>query len=134
MDKFKSWLVKFMYGRYGVDQLYRGILGTGIVLLVINLFAQTLIIAAITWILFLWAFYRAFSKNIAKRRRENNHYLQLIAPIKKSLIFKRIRDIGHYRYRRCSNCKQIMRLKRKPGKHSLVCPKCQTKMDVRIIV
>lgn len=135
MNNFRNKLIKFMYGRYGTDQLYKGIFGMVILLLILNLFIGSTIISSVSTLLLILATYRVFSKNIYRRQKENAQYLKLMAPLKKSfrLTSKRLKDIKSYRYRKCPNCKKTLRLKRKVGSHKTVCPKCGTKMDVRIL-
>ena len=36
LKRFKDWLIRFMYGRYGVDQLYYGLFGLWIILTVVG--------------------------------------------------------------------------------------------------
>lgn len=123
-----------MYGRYGIDKLYQGLLTFALLLIVINMMTQSSIISGIVMILLVGAYYRVLSKDIYKRQKENTQYLKLIAPVKQSfkLTYKRIKDIQTYRYRKCPNCHQTLRLKRKVGKHQTICPKCKTTMDVNI--
>lgn len=135
MNQLKVKIAEFMQGRYGADQLYRALNISIIVLLVINIFVQSLILSGIFWLVFIVSYYRVLSKNIYKRQLENNKYLQLKARVEKQLRLpiRRIKEIRTHRYKKCPNCKQVMRLKRKPGKHSVVCPSCKNKVSVRIL-
>lgn len=135
MNQFKYKIAQFMQGRYGVDQLYRALNFTIIGLLILNLFLQSTIISVIFWVVFIISYYRVLSKNILKRQSENSRYLSILYQAQKKLRLpiRRIKEIRTHRYRKCPKCKQVMRLKRKSGKHSVVCPNCQNKMTVRIM-
>lgn len=134
MDKFRNRLIKFMYGRYGTDQLYFGIFAVAFTLMIINMFVGSAILSGLTSALLLIGFLRVFSKNIYRRQRENVYFLKIAKPVIKSakVKYKRLRDVKSYRYRKCPDCQQTLRLKRKTGKHKTVCPKCGTKFDVVI--
>ena len=73
MEKFQ----KFMYGRYGVDELYKFLMYTYILLVIINLFIKSNIISIIELIIFIVMFYRFFSKKIYKRSTENVKFLKI---------------------------------------------------------
>lgn len=55
--------LRFMEGRYGVDQLYRVLLISGAILVILSnvIFPYVFLLAG--WILIIWAFYRAFSRD-----------------------------------------------------------------------
>lgn len=122
-----------MYGRSGPDSLYKASLVLYIVLMVINIFARSVIISVLMWALFIWAMYRCFSKNIYKRQQENIRYLQLSDKVKKrfSMTKTMLTDKEHY-YKKCPHCKTVLRLPRRKGKHMTVCPKCSGKIQVKI--
>jgi len=133
-NKLKWKFAKFMYGRYGVDQLY---IAGGILFIVLQLlqifinipFLNILLLAFI-----LWLFYRVFSKNIAARQAENQKFLKFTQFIKsqwKKLV-RRIKDITSHRYRTCSECKATLRLPRKRGTHKARCPRCSHLFEVKI--
>lgn len=71
MEKFKDKLIRFMYGRYGVDQLYYALFIAYFVLMAINMFLRW----PLFWLLMLadlvWMIFRMFSRNHAARQREN---------------------------------------------------------------
>ena len=71
-----NWLRKFMYGRYGVDELYKFLFILYIITFIINIFIRSQILEIIGLIIVLITFYRVFSKNIYKRSKENRNYLK----------------------------------------------------------
>ena len=41
MKNFRQKLMSFMYGRYGVDELYYGLFGLWLALIIVNMFAHS---------------------------------------------------------------------------------------------
>ena len=131
---FRQRIARFMYGRYGMDQLYNFTLIACLVLLVINIFVRSYIISLVEYALLIWALWRTFSKNIVKRRIENQKYLQIQGKVVKffDLIRCRFRDRKTHVYRKCPGCKNNLRLPRKKGTHTVNCPCCHKSFDVTI--
>lgn len=132
---------RFMYGRYGLDQLYRGLLYIYLGLIIIAMILGRTIdmriyhvisIAAAALIIF--AFFRIFSKNIQKRRDENNKWLVFENGVKRE--FRLMRDKFKFRkthiFKKCPNCKTVLRLKRVKGKHNVKCPNCKNDFEVKV--
>jgi len=124
-----NWLKKFMYGRYGADQLSRALLILSFVLIVIaGLLPRNLSsLTAIGYIPTLVCIFRIFSKNIYKRKQENYKYLtfenSMIKWFKQKL--NRAKDSKTHKYFTCPDCKQKLRVPRGHGKISVTCPKCK---------
>ena len=123
---------KFMQGRYGVDELYKFLLGLYFSLFVVNLFFKSFILEIIGLVIVIFTFYRFFSKNISKRRRENRWYLRvkniLIKPFLQ--IKRNYKDRDYYVYKKCMGCKSILKLPlpKKRGIQKVKCPKCKKKI------
>lgn len=130
LDRFN----RFMYGRYGADALYYTLLIVFLLLGFINTFLRSYILLIAADVLFIWALFRYFSKNIYQRREENRRFLDIIAKIKRffKLNRDRIRDFKICRYRKCRYCKSILRLPVRRGSHSVRCPRCQRSFKVHI--
>lgn len=134
MNKLRTKFIRFMYGRYGVDQLYYALFAMWGVTALINCFVNSVILSILGTALAVWMIWRSLSRNIQKRRAENEKFLVLWKPVKSWLILQRdrIRDRKTARYRRCSHCRAIVKLPVKKGKHTVVCPRCRERFDVRI--
>lgn len=129
-EKFK----RFMIGRYGLDQLYIGMLVLYFVLLFFSRwFMPALMTGAMTVVITL-AVFRMFSKNIRVRQRENAVYLSVLYRVKKMVrqIVQRMKDLPSKRYRQCPTCGVTLRLPKKRGKHKTTCPKCGTSFEVKV--
>ena len=77
---FREKLIRFMQGRYGIDQLSKFILVIGVVCVLISaLFGDhpaALIPYFLGWILVIYSYYRVFSRNVTKRYAENQTFLR----------------------------------------------------------
>lgn len=135
MGNFKNKLAQFMYGRYGTDQLYLALIVAYLVLLVANSFISSAIISGFMSVILILIIFRALSRNIYKRSRENEKFMKFFKPIKGSgaLQIRRIKEIKTHRFRKCPHCKKVLRLKRVRGKHTVKCPSCNKEFEVRIL-
>lgn len=129
---FKDRFIRFMYGRYGVDQYSKFLLGVSIVLCILNIFIPSgffkLALEAIFWALLIFSYYRIFSKKIYKRAAENEKYLRKTDKIRRKLNSKKSEWVNRnvYKYYSCPNCKQRIRVPKGRGKIKIRCPKCGT--------
>lgn len=127
-----NWFKKFMQGRYGLDEFSKAIIVLAIILGVLGAITDISIIALLSNGLMIYFIYRTFSKNIHKRFLENEYINQeILKPIKKQFsIYKvKIEDSKKFKYFKCPNCKQQLRVPRGKGKLTITCPKCNTKFD-----
>lgn len=123
-----DWLRKWMYGRYGVDQLTIGLLILSIVLSFIMSPFHNVLLQLCTYVPIGIGYYRICSKQIYKRQQENNRFLHYYLPVKKRcLIFiRRIKECRTHKYFKCPQCGQTLRVPRGKGKLAITCPKCHT--------
>ena len=134
MGKIKTALYRFMYGRYGSDSLNKALLWTYAVMLlvhmILSLFVESawyyLIYTVLSWALVIFIFYRMMSKNIAKRRRENERFVGFF-----KLLKNRFKDRRTHVYRKCPKCRAVLRLPKAKGKHKVVCPRCKHRFEVK---
>ncbi|HWQ74287.1 MAG TPA: hypothetical protein VN441_03140 [Syntrophomonas sp.] len=140
MKNFKDKLVRFMSGRYGIDQLYYALLAVFFVLAVADALIRSPTISALLGILIygvlIWMVFRTFSRNVYQRRLENEKFMKLWNPVKarSSLTIRRIKEIKTHRFRQCPHCQAILRLPRRAGKHTVKCPRCHNKFEIRILL
>lgn len=136
MGNLKEKLASFMYGRYGIDQLYYAIIAAYFVLGVTTIFIHSPIIRILMWADVMWMIFRLLSRNISKRRMENEKFIKLWNPIKAKgiLTIRSIKEAKTHRFRTCPHCKKVLRLPRSPGKHAVNCPCCHKDFEVRILL
>lgn len=133
MEKLKNKFIAFMYGRNGPDKLYRASAAVFMVLTVINIFVHSVILGVLSWAVFIWTMFRCFSKNVYKRGLENRAYLRLEEKvIKKFGMTKTILTDKEHCYKKCRRCKAYLRLPKRSGTHTAICPKCGEKFTVKI--
>lgn len=136
---FRARLARFFMGRNGPDALYY--LAFALSLLAIffgGIFAEKpwlrLTFSALYFVFFGYGMFRFFSRNIAKRRRENAVFLRawrkLTLPFRR--VFLRIRDRKTHIFRKCPACKCTLRLSRIPGEHTVRCPSCGNRFPVNV--
>ena len=126
-----KWFYKFMYGRYGSDQLNMTLIVLSLILSLLGGFFKPLVI--ISYICLVLCMYRMFSKQIYKRRNENTIFMNKTLPIQK--WYKRTKNKWKYRnthkYFKCPSCKQYLRVPKGKGKIEITCPHCHHHFDKR---
>ncbi len=150
MGRFREKMYRFMYGRYGADDLYRFLMVLFWVTWLAEIIAVTVIpegvaksVAEAVFAVFLvsivvWSTYRMISKNIYKRRRENERYLMARGVARRLFCGNTSRktrsgnrDDYAYIFRDCTKCGCTLRLPRRRGKHSVKCPRCSHSFFIR---
>ena len=134
MGKLKNKIAVLMYGRYGNDTLNQVLTIVYFVCLValtiVGIFVKhilfwiigaSIIIALLSYITF-----RMMSKKIYARRRENEKFCGFF-----KLQRNKFRDRKTHVYRKCKSCKAVLRLPKAKGKHTVVCPRCKNRFEVR---
>lgn len=124
--KLGAGLQRFFEGRYGLDNLSKTMLWTGLILYLIDLFANTGIISLLGMVLFVLVLVRMMSKNKEKRASENRKYLARVHGIrtKFSQAKARFANRKEYKYVRCPGCRSWIRLPRGAGQLSVRCKSC----------
>lgn len=139
--RFRDKLIRFMYGRNGLDKFGRFLFVIYLILVIcqwiVSIFTPPLvsfIMSGIVMLLAFYIFFRAFSRNLVKRQAENYKYVRFSSKIKTffSLQKSKIRDRKTHVYRKCPRCKAVLRLKKIKGKHRAVCPRCSGSFDVKV--
>lgn len=122
----RDFLRKILYGRYGVDQLSFALVISSVVLSILHSITHMRILYFVSSVFIVWAIFRMFSKNFTKRQKENQMWLSISTKGKKSSLkyYHRLKDLPHYRYYKCINCKQTIRVPRGKGRVEIRCPKC----------
>lgn len=124
-------LVKFMSGRYGVDQLYRFLLLCivlctllGVALADFPFFGS--FFSAVSYLLIGWTIYRIFSRKIEKRYLENLHYLEWMGSMHQHMRMskEKFQQRKDYKFFVCPTCKTNLRVPKGKGKINITCSKC----------
>lgn len=134
MHNFREKLTRFMYGRYGMDALGKGLLAAYIALNLLNLFAGSSVVYGLSVAALLVCAFRILSRNHGARAKENRLYTEFYERARRWVrMHKNMwRDRKTHVYRECPGCGVVVRLPKKAGEHVCVCPKCKTKFGVKV--
>ena len=126
MNNFKARLYRFMAGRRGMDQFSMALYVAGLVLYILALFTRIGLFNLLSLAAWIFAIYRAFSRNIARREKENRWFLSKYQPLKKrvSQAWVRFKNRKIYKYYRCPKCKSWLKLPRNVGEKTVTCGHC----------
>ncbi len=139
--RFRDSLMRFFRGRYGVDELNKFLFVVYVViylaLFIAELFVKhpvMLIFHLLLTVMTVILFARMLSRSIYKRQAENRKYLALRDKLLGwfRLQKNKYRDRKTHVYRKCPDCKAVLRLKKVKGEHRAACPRCAKSFDVYI--
>ena len=134
MSKFRDKIQRFFYGRNGNDKLNNFIFFLYIVSFIIYLFIRHYIVIIASAILLILYTYRMLSKKLYVRQKENAVYVKITTAIKRPFLrfFHRIRDRKTHVYKKCPNCKRVLKLRKVKGEHTVKCPVCANHFKIKI--
>lgn len=125
---------KFMYGRYGADNLSRFLSVVSLIILLASMFCRGIaqsVLFALALAIIIYSYVRVFSKNLSARRSENYKYLQRKQKI--TSWFSMRRDMWkqrkEFKFFKCPSCKAVLRVPKGKGKIRIVCKKCGTAFE-----
>ena len=129
-----------MYGRYGADELYRALFIASLVFYFVGMLVANAssLAGAVLYgaglLLTVYAIFRFLSKNIPQRQKERRMYLKAVNAVKDyfHLQKNRFRDRKTHVFRKCPSCKAVLRLPKRKGVHTAICPRCARRFDVKI--
>ena len=139
--------MRFFYNIYGIDLL------SLFLLFLSSLLNLTFFTRIFSFLIFLIAILRMFSKNIYKRQSENLIFISFLNKLLKrfkvqiptnlppvtfnSLIYSfkvinaKFNEFVNFKITKCPSCGQKLRLPRRKGKIVVTCKRCSNKFDLR---
>jgi len=122
----RNFLRKFMVGRYGPDHLNIAMIIFSLVLSLARTVTGLSLLLYVSYAVIALALFRMLSRNIIRRRRENDRFIRYWWPIRTKFVrlFSRLRDGKVYKYFKCPSCSNTLRVPRGKGKLQVTCPKC----------
>lgn len=125
--RMRERMQRFMYGRYGNDELNRFVLFTSLVLLVVSAFWKVPIVYIVALALLVLSYVRLFSRNVSKRYKENQQYLQTRNKVTGwfRLRMLHLKQRKEYHFFKCPTCGQKVRVPKGKGMIEITCPKCR---------
>ena len=120
-----------MAGRCGPDELSRFMGYAALALIVLNLFVRSALLWGLGLAVLLLAYFRMLSKNLYRRRAENERFLRLRFRVTGVLgdWRDRWRQRRYYAFFRCPECRTLLRVPRGKGKIRITCRKCGNAFD-----
>lgn len=120
-----NFLQRFMYGRYGTDQLGFALMGVYMVCYLLSAFTRIGLLSLLGLICLAFALFRLLSRNIPRRRAENDKFLEIVRPIIRQYnISKCRRQDKEHCYFKCPSCGQQLRVPKGKGRISITCRSC----------
>ena len=136
--KIGNAIARFMYGRNGMDQLNLVLMWVVLILDVVTMLVQRNH-AAVSMVLYwlsmagwVYVLFRMFSKNLSKRRGENQKFVNWVWRMRSSRAGAKERHADKdHKYFTCKNCKTICRVPVGKGKIIITCPKCGAQIHAK---
>ena len=121
----RQYMTRFMAGRYGGDHLNLFLIALYLILYVVFAFTRLLVFELLGVALLFVSLFRTLSRNLERRRAENNRFLQIVRPIgRKWSAFRARANDREHRYFKCPNCGQRLRVPRGKGQITVTCRSC----------
>ena len=139
-QKIGGAMARFMYGRNGWDQLNQALFVLYLALWVLQLILGAVlrnqvvngVLEGALFILMIFIFYRTFSKDLYRRRTENQKWVGQYCRIKNRNAGAKARHADkEHKYFTCKNCKTICRVPVGKGKIVITCPKCGAQINAK---
>ena len=124
----KEKLIRFMYGRYGMDSLGKFTIIAGLITMILAGWSNSIILSLVSWACIIYSYFRMFSRNIYKRSSENQWYLNRTYKLRTALYKQKNlmhQPKTHHIYK-CPTCRQKIRIPRGKGRIEIRCPKCNS--------
>ena len=123
-------LRKFMYGRYGIDELGTFLLTAGIIMAILSIFRPLAWLSIPALVVMVWSYSRTLSRNFDKRRAELYAYKRISGNVRErtALIRRVFRERKTHKFFKCRMCRTRLRVPRGKGKIEVTCPKCRAKV------
>ncbi|MBQ2953799.1 MAG: hypothetical protein IJE07_09635 [Clostridia bacterium] len=127
--RFQMMMARFMVGRNGMDNMAFHALWGSVIISILSMFLP--IPGIISTVLMVYAIFRMLSRNVAKRRDENQRYIEFTEKITREVkqFFLRLKGRKTHKYFRCPSCRNRLRMKRGSGEKMITCPVCRNQFS-----
>ena len=126
LNKWREKFAGFMVGRYGADRLGQFLIGVSLFFLLLGIFIRKPWVDILAFACLILCYFRIFSRNVARRRAENQWYLRKIAPLTaiSGRIKARRRQKNLYCFFKCPQCGTVLRVPKGKGHIRITCKCC----------
>ena len=137
MKDIKAKLEAFMYGRNGMDRLNRNLIWIYLLVFIGSMFlvpqdksvgVGNIVVDVILMAILAIILFRAFSKNITKRRKECDQWSTFWWRFRTGNVDKNFTNKNAFKYVTCERCSTTSRVPAGKGKIIVICPKCETRI------
>lgn len=127
----RNWFTNFMMGRYGPDQLGLALVIGSLLMSLLSSLTRFGLLGLAGYVLVFFAFFRFLSRNLEKRRAENDRFIKYWWPIRTKLKNRldEVKSAKQYKFFRCPSCKNRLRVPRGKGRIRITCPKCGLRFE-----
>ena len=133
INMIRNFLRTFMIGRYGPDHLSVAMMIVSFALYITYAFLRYPVIILVMYLIAGLMFYRILSRNIQRRRAENDRFIRYYWPVKTKVknFFNNIKQRRTHNFYKCPGCKNTLRVPKGKGKILVTCPKCKEKFQTK---
>ena len=126
-------LIRFMYGRNGVDHFSRFLIVCAMICILADVLVGGGVFYGLGLVLLVYGYFRVFSKNLNKRRAENARYFDIRRKLTGGFRNwrERMKQRKDYCFFRCPSCRAMLRVPRGKGKIRVTCRKCGNAFEKR---
>ena len=137
MKGIKAKLEAFMYGRNGMDRLNRNLVWIYLLIFIASMFlvpeggglsVGNYVVDGILALIIIIVLFRAFSRNVVKRRQECDKWSTFWWRFRTGNVDKSFSNQNAFKYITCERCNTTSRVPAGKGKIIVICPKCQTRI------
>lgn len=132
--RFSERMARMMAGRNGTDSLNNFNTIVALIITLVNVFFHSILLTLTATTLFIVSIWRSFSRDLRARQKENMRFLKAVRGLngRFKLMKNKFRDRKTHVYKKCTKCKAVLRLPKKKGHHTVVCPKCGERFEVNV--
>ena len=123
---FRNFFSRLLSGRYGPDHLNAAMVVLSLLFALLHIIFGFIILSFISYTFLILAVLRMFSRNIFRRRAENDKFIRYWWPVKTRItrLFSRFKQRKTHKFIKCPSCGNILRVPRRKGRIQVTCPKC----------
>lgn len=121
-------------GRNGLDLWNYIIIAADVICIVFSFAFDSYLPLVFAFLLLILFLYRALSRNLEKRQKENAFFSNASNAIVREHKLNQMRwkDRKTHVYKKCPACRKVLRVKRRKGKKDIHCPYCNN--DFTIVI
>ena len=122
----RNFLRNIMTGRYGPDQLGITMTVTSLVIYFLYGLLAFTPLMIVSYVILILAVFRIMSRNIQRRRAENDRFIRYWWPVKTKIsrVKTELSQRKTHKFFKCPSCRNNLRVPKGKGTLQITCPKC----------